>query len=73
MLHSMEFLFKTINYDGTWPEACSWMCHALNLMVRLDEKPGMMCSCEEFHERPYRGPVLPSIHDAGTPQGQAGG
>ena len=34
------------------------MCVPLNLMARLDEKPGMVCSFEKFHERPYRGPVL---------------
>ena len=37
------------------------MCDALNLMVRLDEKLGMMCSFEKFHERPYRRLVLPYV------------
>ena len=34
------------------------MCVPLNLMARLDEKVGMVCSFEKFHEKPYRGPVL---------------
>ena len=34
------------------------MCDALNIMARVDGKPDMMCSSEEFHGRRYRGPVL---------------
>ena len=41
------------------------MCDALNLMAWVDEKPGMMCAFEKFHERPYRGPVLPNIMSEG--------
>lgn len=33
----------------------------LNLMARVDENPGMMCSFDNFHERPYKRPVLPCM------------
>ena len=59
MFDGVEFPAKALNYERTWPEAWTWMCDALNLMARVDEKPGMMCSFEKFHGRPYRGPVLP--------------
>ena len=59
MFVGVEVPAKAINYERTWPEASTWMCDALNLMARVGEKPGMMCSFEKFHERPYRGPVLP--------------
>ena len=54
-----SFRAKALNYKRTWPEAWTSMCDAPNLMARVDEKPRMMCSFEEFHEMPYRGPVLP--------------
>lgn len=44
----------------------------LNPMARVVEKPGMMYTFKQFHERPYRGPVVPK-HGAGTPQGHAAG
>ena len=59
MCEGVQFPAKALNYDRMWPEAWTWMCDAFNLMARVDEKPGMLCSFEKFHERPYRGPVLP--------------
>lgn len=35
------------------------MYNVLNAMTRVNKKPSMMCSFEKFHERPYRGTVLP--------------
>ena len=59
MFDGVEFPAKALNYERTWPEAWAWMCDALNLMARVDEKPGMMCFFEKLLERPFRGPVLP--------------
>ena len=55
----VDFSAKTLDCGRTWPEAWTWMCDALNIMARVDDKPAMMCSFEKFHGRPYRGPVLP--------------
>ena len=55
------FRANALNYESTWPEAWTRMCSALNLMARVDEYPGIMCSFEKFNERPQRGPVLPYI------------
>ena len=59
MFDGEEFPFKALNYDRTWQETWTWICDGLNLMARLDEKPGMMCSFEKINRRPYRGPLLP--------------
>ena len=59
MFDGVEFPAKAIIYERTWAEAWTWMCDVLNLVARVDEKPGMMCSFEKFHEKPQRGPVLP--------------
>lgn len=32
------------------------MCDAPDLMVLVDEKPGMMCSFDKFLVKPYWGP-----------------
>ena len=61
MLDGGEIPPKALNYEPRWPEAWTWMCDALNLMARVDEKPGMMCSFEMFHERSYRGSVFLNI------------
>lgn len=37
------------------------MYDALNIIARVDEKPGMMCSLYKFHGRLYRSPVVPYI------------
>ena len=59
MFDGVEFPAKALNYERTWPEAWTRMCDTLNVMVRVDENPGMMCPFEKFLERPYRAPVLP--------------
>lgn len=48
----VEFSTKALDYSSTGPEASTWICEALSLMARVDEKPGMMCAFEKFHERP---------------------
>ena len=35
------------------------MCDSFNLMARVNEKPGRMCSFEKYTERPYRSFILP--------------
>lgn len=59
ILDGVELPAKALDDGRMWPEAWTWMCDPLNLMARVDEKPGTMCSVEESHERPYRGPVMP--------------
>ena len=44
MFDGVEFPAKALSYKRTWPEAWTWMCDALNIMVHVEEKPGMMCS-----------------------------
>ena len=61
MFDGVEFPAKALNHERTWPGAWTWMCDALNLMVRVDQKPGMMCSFDKCNEKPYRGCVLPCM------------
>ena len=51
MLEAVEFPVKTLDFARTWPDAWTWMCDALNIRVRVDEAPGMMCYIEKFHGR----------------------
>ena len=51
MLEAVEFPVKTLDFARTWPDASTWMCDALNIRVRVDEAPGMMCYIEKFHGR----------------------
>ena len=46
MFDDVKFSSKALEYARTWRDAWTWMCDALNLMVRGDEKPGMMPSFE---------------------------
>ena len=49
MFDGAGFPAKALDYGRTWPEAWTWMCNALNIMARVDEKPAMMCYFQKFH------------------------
>ena len=59
MFDGVEIPAKAPQYERTWPEAWAWMFNALNLMARMDDNSGIMCSLEKFHDRPYKVPVPP--------------
>ena len=61
MLDGVTIPAKALDFGRTWPEALTWMCDALNIMARADEKPGMMCSFEKSYGRAYRRAVLPNM------------